>query len=104
MSDTDSKEGADMFAMSCQGVDHDISKAVYHFLKHWRPKHYVSADDDLARIYGIVDDDLDDAVLELARRTGSNRPLSGRIGTKPVQSARDLAELIHYLRDNRRDI
>jgi len=98
MPNTYSEDAVSLFVAECRAVDEDIAMAVFHFLKQWRPKHTFRASDDLSRVYGIVDDDLDDAVLELARETGYRRPLSGKLGVKPVRSASDLAELLHHLR------
>ena len=93
-----SDDGVSLFVAECRAVDEDIARAVFTSLKRWRPKHTVRASDDLARVYGIVDDDLDDAVLELAREIGYLRPLCGKLGVKPVRLASDLAGLLHHLR------
>lgn len=98
MEDPAHSDEARTFIDDCKDVDEDIAVAVFQYLKEWSPRHAPSVNDDLGWVYGIVDDDLVDAVVELARATKCRLPQRGVLGDKPVRTAQHLADTIQYLR------
>lgn len=58
----------------------------------------VRPDDDLYRVYGLCDEDLDDAVIEIAETCGCATPTNEAVeGMAPVQSVEDLIKLLSRL-------
>lgn len=78
-----------------QGISELLALSVYkniyqkHFFK--RP---VRSDDDLYKIHGIVDEDLDDLVLEIAEINNLKIPLNTHYWIKPVITVEDLIQFI----------
>lgn len=55
----------------------------------------VRSEDDLAHVYGICDEDLDEAILELAATVGAEQPTTESVRHFPsVRSVGDVVRLI----------
>lgn len=78
-----------------------IALEVYQYLQEpqTRPGFPVNPRDDLYKVYGIWNEDLDDAVLELAKKCGCKTPTTGLLeGIAPIKSVEDLVKLLVHLR------
>lgn len=78
-----------------QGISVSLALSVYidiyqrHLFK--RP---VKPDDDLYKIHGIVDEDLDDLVLETAEANNLKIPLNTNYWQKPIITVEDLIQCL----------
>lgn len=63
------------------------------------PHFAVRAIDSLYRVYGIADEDLDDAVLFLAGRVGAPPPTTEAVSGSPVETVADLVLMVSRLQD-----
>lgn len=89
---------------SARNIPHDKLRVVYeHFQDLQTVRNFpVLATDDLYKVYGICDDDLDDAVIELAAKWRVILPDKFE-GVAPVRTVADLVHLLArlpYGRDN----
>ena len=89
---------------SGENVPRDKLRVVYEYLQDWQPvKDFpVQATDDLYKVYGICDDDLDDAVIELAGKWRVVLPYD-LTGLGPVNTVADLVLLLSRLPYGRDD-
>jgi hypothetical protein len=73
-------------------------REVYEYFQNWQSvKNFpVLPADDLIKVYGIVDEDLDDAVIELANRWRAKLPPSFE-GLQPVRTVADIVHLLQQL-------
>jgi len=71
---------------------------VYNFFQQWQSvKNFpVLPDDDLYEVYGIVDEDVDDTVIELADRCRAKLPPTFE-GLRPVRTVADIVHLLNQL-------
>ena len=84
------------------GVPARIAREVYLLLRDgsFLGRAEVRPGDELYKVYGLCEEDLDDAVLELARRCGCRRPTTQDVsGLPPVRTVEDLVRLIFYLKN-----
>ena len=92
--------GFDDFAAYFSGekIPRDKLRHVYDFFQSWQSvKDFpVQPNDDLYKVYGIVGDDVDDAVIEIAGRWRAKLPESFE-GLPPVRTVADIAHLLHQL-------
>lgn len=98
-----SEDGASRLAKL--GVQEATAKAVVARLLdgHAKKDHAVQPDDDLYRVYGIVEDDLDELVVRLCQDLYGFEPAtSDGDGFKPVRTVVDLARFVDYLAKRRR--
>ena len=80
-------------------IPQDKLRVVYDYLQDWqRPvKDFpVHATDDLYKVYGICEEDLDDAVIELAEKWRVSLPARFE-GVDPVHTVADLVRLLARL-------
>jgi hypothetical protein len=55
----------------------------------------VRPDDDLYQVYGVWNEDLDDAIIELARKCRCKAPTNAAVtGVPPVRSVEDIVRLL----------
>lgn len=79
-----------------EGFSESLVLSVYHHLQDCiGPKDFpVRPRDNVAKIYGIVDDDLDDLVVEIAEANQLVLPLVTGYWQKPVVTVEDLVRFI----------
>ena len=81
----------------------DKLREVYKYLQslQWVKNFPVDPNDDLCKVYGVCDEDLDDAVLELAERLRKRSPTDADIeGQPPVRTVADLVRFLSRLPQN----
>ncbi len=61
------------------------------------PHYRVSPNDDLARVYGLVDLDLEDAVLVIADRAGVRLPKSAELDELKTRNVRTVEDMLRFL-------
>lgn len=73
-------------------------RGVYSYFQNWQSvKDFpVSPADDLYKVYGIYDEDVDDAVIELANRWRVKLPPTFE-GLRPVRTVADVVHLLNRL-------
>ena len=73
-------------------------REVYDYFQNWQyVKNFpVLPNDDLYKVYGIVDEDVDDAVIELAERWRVKLPATFD-GLEPVRTVGDIVRLLKRL-------
>jgi hypothetical protein len=73
-------------------------REVYEYFQNWQSvKEFpVDPNDDLYKVYGICDEDVDDAVVELAHRWQAKLPLTFA-GLGPVRTVADVVYLLNQL-------
>ena len=78
------------------GTPKELAESVVQYLRDWknRPDLSVSPTDNIYRKYGIVDEDLDDFVLEVADSNGRRPPESTAYWQTPVETLQDLADFV----------
>jgi len=83
---------------SGESIPHENLRHVYNYFQHWQSaKNFpVHPNDALYNVYGIVDDDVDDAVMELAARWRAKLPATFD-GLRPVRTVADIVHLLHQL-------
>ncbi len=72
----------------------EVILAVYMVFQDWESDAVVDfpvrANDDIGKIYGMVDEDLDDAVLDVIKRLNRHAPSPGEVcNMRPVTTVRD---------------
>jgi hypothetical protein len=77
----------------------EVQRAVYATFQAWCSGAVVAfpvrADDDICRVYGMVDEDLDDAVTETLAACGRQLPPQEQLRQmQPVRTVRDLARFV----------
>ncbi|MGH9874511.1 MAG: hypothetical protein ACRD9S_18810 [Pyrinomonadaceae bacterium] len=85
---------------SKQQVPGQIALEVYQYFQELqtRPGFPAHPRDDLYKVYGIWHEDLDDAVLELAKKCGCKTPTNELLdGIAPIKSIEDLVRLLVHL-------
>ena len=78
----------------------DKLREVYDYFQSWQSvKNFpVDPNDDLYEVYGICDEDLDDAVFELAARWRKKSPADFDLeGHPPIRTVADLVRLLSRL-------
>ena len=92
--------GFDDFVAYFSGEDIPLYKLreVYEYFQNWQyVKNFpVLPTDDLIKVYGIVDETLDDAVIELAERWRAKLPPTFE-GLGPVRTVADIVHLLNQL-------
>lgn len=100
LADSRRGQGFDDFTAYFSGEDIPRNKLrhVYDFFQRWQSvKDFpVHPTDDLYKVYGIVEDDVDDAVVELADRWRAKLPPNFE-GLRPVRTVADVVRLLHQL-------
>jgi len=83
---------------SRERIPADNLRHVYDYFRNWQSaKNFpVHPNDDLYQVYGIVDDDLDDAMIEMAERWRAKLPAEFD-GLRPVRTVADVVHLLHEL-------
>jgi hypothetical protein len=93
-------QGFDDFSgyFSGENIPRNKLHHVYDFFQSWQSvKNFpVRPSDDLYKVYGIVDDDVDDAVIELADRWCAKLPPTFE-GLRPVRTVADVVHLLNQL-------
>lgn len=93
-------QGFEDFAAYFAGEDIPLAKLrlVYDYFQNWQSviNFPVNPNDDLYKVYGIVDDDVDDAVIEVADSWRAKLPASFE-GLRPVRTVADVVYLLHQL-------
>lgn len=101
LADTRRGQGFEDFTDHFSGEDIPVDKLrlVYDYFQSWQSvKGFpVRPNDDLYKVYGIVDDDVDDAVIELAGRWRVELPAMFE-GLQPIRTVADVVHLLHQLR------
>ena len=91
-------QGFDEFVAYFSGEDIPLYKLreVYDYFQNWQSvKDFpVLPTDDLYKVYGICDEDLDDAVIELASRCHVKLPATFD-GVEPVRTVADVVRLLN---------
>ena len=84
--------------ISAGNLPHDKLRVVYEHFQGWQTnKNFpVLATDDLYKVYGICDDDLDDAVIDLAAKWRVVLPNKFE-GMAPVRTVADVVHLLARL-------
>ena len=96
----DNRRGQGFEEFTAYFSDEDIPRAklrlVYDYFQKWQSvKNFpVVPNDDLSKVYGIVDDDVDDAVIELADRWRAKLPATFE-GFPPVRTVADVVHLLN---------
>jgi hypothetical protein len=94
-------EGLDASTVSfgSTGVPEDIQKAVLRAVQRaiGREDFPVRAEDNLSKVYGIVEDDVYDLVVEAGTATGRKPPSPPEFDLRKVVSVADLARFIAQL-------
>jgi len=78
----------------------DKLRAVYEYFQSLQfvENFPVDPNDDLYKVYGLADEDLDDAVFELAERYGKKSPTDADLeGQPPVRTVADLVRFLSRL-------
>ena len=92
--------GFEDFVAYFSGEDIPLYKLreVYNYFQNWQyVKNFpVLPNDDLYKVYGIVDEDVDDAVIELAERWRVKLPATFD-GLEPVRTVGDIVHLLNRL-------
>ena len=93
-------QGFDEFVgyFSGAGIPRDRLREVYEYFQSLQSvKNFpVQADDDLYKVFGICNEDVDDAVLELAKRWHRKLPASSDLPVEPpVRTVADMVRLLH---------
>ena len=92
-------QGFEDFVVYFSGEDipRDKLRHVYDYFQNWQStKDFpVYPNDDLYKVYGIVDDDVDDAVIEMAGRWRAKLPATFE-GLRPI---RTIADVVYLLRE-----
>jgi hypothetical protein len=100
LADSRRGQGFENFAAYFSGENIPADKLchVYDYFQNWQSvKTFpVLPGDDLYKVYGIVDDDVDDAVVELADRWGAKLPVTFA-GLPPVRIVADVVRLLHLM-------
>src|SRR5215204_564294 len=95
-----SGQGFDEFIayFSREGIPRYKLREVYDYFQNWQTvKDFpVLPNDDLYKVYGIYDEDVDDAVIELADRWGAKLPPTFE-GLEPVRTVADIVHLLNQL-------
>jgi len=83
---------------SDEGIPLYRLREVYDYFQNWQSvKNFpVLPNDDLYKVYGIYDEDVDDAVIELADRWGAKLPPTFE-GLEPVRTVADIVHLLNQL-------
>jgi hypothetical protein len=82
---------------AAKGFPRDIARSVYDFFERWMSGIPVVPQDDFARVLQIGEEDLDEALEELARRCASYRiPNGARL--PPLRTMEDLVTWLSQLR------
>lgn len=82
-----------------QGISENLSNNVYHYLQKimnrsdFRPM----PTDDLHRIYGLAEEDLEETVVELAQECGCSLPTSENVSGMPIDTVEHLVQLLWRL-------
>jgi hypothetical protein len=79
-----------------EGMSGSLVRSVYSYLQDWMGSNgfAVRPQDDIGRIYGIVDEDLDEMVVEIAEANNLVIPLETDYRQKPVETVEDLIRFI----------
>lgn len=83
-----------------EGIPAHLSTRVYEYFQQWMydENFRVLPDDDIYGTYGMADEDLDDAVLKLAKEAGCPTPTNQAVkDMPPVRTVRDLVHLLWKL-------
>ena len=107
LADSRRGQGFEDFATYFSGENIPLNKLhlVYDYFQRWQSvKNFpVHPNDDLYKVYGIVDDDVDDAVIELAGEWRAKLPATFE-GLRPVRTVADVVHLLHQLPPNDRQL
>lgn len=95
-------EGLDTFLLGFanQGVSQRLLSEAYHYFQHVTEgvDFPVRPSDDLYEVFGIHGEDVDETVLEIARRSGVRAPTAREIkGSPPLRTVRDVVTLLDRL-------
>ena len=96
------RDGLSRFRDSFRGKYPELLLAqTYHYLaeRHGAvgPHYKVLPTDELERVYGLVDLDLEDAVLVIADRAGARLPKSSELDELKTQGVRTVDDLLRFL-------
>lgn len=84
-----------------EGMSEALVRSVYNYVQKWMGSNGfpVRPRDDIAKIYGIVDEDLDEMVVEIAEANNLVLPLETDYWQKPVETVEDLIRFIASFRE-----
>ncbi len=96
------RDGLSRFRDSFRGRFPEVMlENTYHYLaeRHGAvgPHYRVEPKDDLARVYGLVDLDLEDAVLVIADRAGVRLPKSAELDELKTRNVRTVEDMLRFL-------
>jgi hypothetical protein len=83
---------------SAKGLAAQLPREVYEYLQAFRGNRDVPVcpADNLYEVYGMWSEDLDDAVLQLARKVGCREPTTDTVKDQPpVKTVEDLIMLLY---------
>ena len=77
-------------------VPDDLAMIVIQYLCNWMNRQHflVDATDNLYKVYGIVEEDLDEFVLHVADEYGRRPPSAAPYWPKPVETVEDVAKYV----------
>lgn len=85
---------------SSEGIPERIAVEVFRYFQNVQTtKDFpVHPEDDLYKVYGVYNEDLDDAVVDLADRCGCGPPTNEKVkGLDPVRTIEDMVRLLGRL-------
>jgi hypothetical protein len=96
------RDGLSRFRDSFRGRYPELLLAqTYHYLAERHgvvgPHYKVLPGDDLERVYGLVDLDLEDAVLVIADRAGARLPRSQELDELKTKNVRSVEDMLRFL-------
>jgi hypothetical protein len=80
-----------------EGINERLLREVYHYFQHITSgvDFPVLPTDRLYEVFGLCDEDLDDAILEIAERSGCQTPTTEEVkGLPPVRTVEDVVRLL----------
>jgi hypothetical protein len=92
----------DLFIDACraEGMSASVGENCWDVLMEWlgRDRFPVELDDSLSFKLRMVGDDVDDTIVEIALRSGKQRPTTASMaGLEPVKKVRDMVTLVSRL-------
>lgn len=78
------------------GISTSLALSVYQYLQDWKyiDKFPVRPTDDIANIYGIADEDLDDLIIEIAQSNHLEIPQNTNYWKTPINTVEDVIKFV----------
>jgi hypothetical protein len=93
-------------AFSNEKIPDSLLLSTYQYFQEWLHDFQfpIRAEDSIARVDGAVDEDLSDAILEIAKRAGCDTPTTKRVAhLEPVRTIADLVRLVALFHPDRNE-